>query len=72
MLRRNANAGAGDTTKMDTDEGGEVDDGPLNLPFGQLYFGFPVVSPPNAEDDKQEKTKQIFTGSGQTLRTKKK
>lgn len=56
---------------MDTDEGD--DNGPLNLPFGQLYFGFPVVPPPSADDKEDvKKSKQVFIGSGQTLRTKKK
>jgi ubiquitin fusion degradation protein 1 len=59
--------------QMDTaaEDGGE-DDGPLNLPFGQLYFGFPVVPPPQTKDNDEKGTKPVFTGSGQTLRTKKK
>ncbi|CAO3641549.1 unnamed protein product [Mucor hiemalis] len=68
---RGKNKGNADTSSgMDTD-GGE-DDGPLNLPFGQLYFGFPVIPPPSTQsnDDKQEKP--AFLGSGQTLRNKKK
>lgn len=66
-LYRKANAV---DTNMDTDEGD--DDGPLNLPFGQLYFGFPVVPPPNADEKDDKKPKHVFTGSGQTLRNKKK
>lgn len=55
---------------MDTDE---VDDeGPLHLPFGQLYFGFSVVPPPSADEKDDKKPKHVFTGSGQTLRNKKK
>ncbi|KAI7865912.1 ubiquitin fusion degradation protein UFD1-domain-containing protein [Spinellus fusiger] len=44
------------------------DEGPLNLPFGQLYFGYQVIPPKSQE--KEEKT-QVFTGAGQTLRNKK-
>ena len=56
---------------METDEG--EDDGPLNLPFGQLYFGFPVVPPPSEQDKENDgKAKHVFIGSGQTLRKKKK
>ncbi|OAD07223.1 hypothetical protein MUCCIDRAFT_186557 [Mucor lusitanicus CBS 277.49] len=54
-----------------TDTADENDDGPLNLPFGQLYFGFPVVPPPSEDDDKKAE-ENTFTGSGQTLRAKKK
>lgn len=57
-------------TGMDTDEG--EDDGPLNLPFGQLYFGFPVIPPPNTQSDEDKQEKHAFLGSGQTLRNKKK
>lgn len=56
---------------MSTTEDGE-DDGPLNLPFGQLYFGFPVIPPPNAQDKDDKKATHVFAGSGQTLRNKKK
>ncbi|KAI8641563.1 ubiquitin fusion degradation protein UFD1-domain-containing protein, partial [Parasitella parasitica] len=56
---------------MNTHDNDENEDGPFNLPFGQLYFGFPVVPPPS-ENDKTENKKSMFAGSGQTLRTKKK
>jgi ubiquitin fusion degradation protein 1 len=56
---------------MDTNNADDNDDGPLNLPFGQLYFGFPVVPPPS-ENNEEKTDKNTFTGSGQTLRTKKK
>lgn len=46
------------------------DDGPLNLPFGQLFFGFPVVLPKHPEDQ-EEKAEHVFQGQGQTLRGKK-
>ncbi|CEP12395.1 hypothetical protein [Parasitella parasitica] len=59
------------SNNMNTDSNDENDDGPFNLPFGQLYFGFPVVPPPS-ENDKIKNEKNVFTGSGQTLRTKKK
>lgn len=58
-------------TTMETDAVDENDDGPLDLPFGQLYFGFPVVPPPSDNDDKKTE-KNTFAGSGQTLRAKKK
>ncbi|KAF5102235.1 hypothetical protein D0Z00_000418 [Geotrichum galactomycetum] len=47
----------------------------LNLPFGQLFFGYPIVPLKNVEDEKarenDEKTggsEPVFGGSGQTLR----
>lgn len=47
----------------------------LNLPFGQLFFGYPIVPLKNVEDEKArenaEKTggsEPTFGGSGQTLR----
>lgn len=55
---------------MEADEA--EDDGPFNLPFGQLYFGFQVVPPPSEEDKETQKDKHVFTGTGQTLRNKKK
>ncbi|ORZ01262.1 ubiquitin fusion degradation protein UFD1-domain-containing protein [Syncephalastrum racemosum] len=64
---------AGDeTAAMDTDELqlDPNDDGPLNLPFGQLFFGFPVVLPKHPEDQ-EEKAEHVFQGQGQTLRGKK-
>ncbi|KAI9311985.1 ubiquitin fusion degradation protein UFD1-domain-containing protein [Dichotomocladium elegans] len=61
--------------KMDTEESefDPNDDGPLNLPFGQLFFGFPVVPPkrPEDEDERGDKKLSAFKGPGQTLRTKK-
>ncbi|KAI8061843.1 ubiquitin fusion degradation protein UFD1-domain-containing protein [Gilbertella persicaria] len=59
-----------DSTSEASNQG--EDDGPLNLPFGQLYFGFSVVPPPSKEDELDENKKHVFTGSGQTLRPKKK
>ncbi|KAI8975205.1 ubiquitin fusion degradation protein UFD1-domain-containing protein [Mycotypha africana] len=55
-------------------EGFEEDEAPFNLPFGTLYFGYKVVPPPSANDaDKEnEKNKNVFIGSGQTLRKSKK
>lgn len=44
---------------------------PLNLPDNQLFFGFPVVLPtPEATDDEKPET-TAFSGTGQSLRTKK-
>ncbi|KAI0737671.1 ubiquitin fusion degradation protein UFD1-domain-containing protein [Irpex lacteus] len=43
---------------------------PLNLPFGQLFFGFnvPAYTPPEAKPDVQSEAKPAaFTGSGNTL-----
>ncbi|KAF1798252.1 ubiquitin fusion degradation protein UFD1-domain-containing protein [Mucor lusitanicus] len=68
---KNKGASANDSNTMETDTADENDDGPLNLPFGQLYFGFPVVPPPSEDDDKKAE-ENTFTGSGQTLRAKKK
>lgn len=58
---------------MDTDEleFDPDDDGPLNLPFGQLFFGYPVVLPKQQEDEEANKASHVFTGAGQTLRSKK-
>ncbi|KAG0180297.1 ubiquitin fusion degradation protein [Apophysomyces sp. BC1021] len=47
------------------------DDGPLNLPFGHLYFGFPVVAPKSGKEQDDESQAHIFSGVGQTLRGKK-
>lgn len=46
------------------------DDGPLNLPFGQLFFGYPVVLPKDPEEE-EKKVPHVFSGAGQTLRGKK-
>lgn len=40
----------------------------LDLPEGQLFFGFPIVLPKNDGDDNEDETKQQFHGSGQSLR----
>ncbi|OAD67012.1 hypothetical protein PHYBLDRAFT_156614 [Phycomyces blakesleeanus NRRL 1555(-)] len=61
---------------VDTDFGEESrfdpnDDGPLNLPFGQLFFGYKVVPPKSTEEESDVKKTHVFSGSGQTLRTKK-
>lgn len=50
----------------------ELSDEPLNLPFGQLYFGFPIILPLSVENDQNETEKHVFIGTGQTLRAKKK
>ncbi|KAL9546968.1 hypothetical protein PS6_007388 [Mucor atramentarius] len=68
---KNKSAAANNSNTIETDTVDENDDGPLNLPFGQLYFGFPVVPPPSENDDKKTE-KSTFAGSGQTLRAKKK
>ncbi|KAI8393317.1 ubiquitin fusion degradation protein UFD1-domain-containing protein [Radiomyces spectabilis] len=47
------------------------DDGPLNLPFGQLYFGFPLVTPKSKEEAEEDSKSRAFKGAGQTLRSKK-
>ncbi|KAI8089300.1 ubiquitin fusion degradation protein UFD1-domain-containing protein [Halteromyces radiatus] len=46
------------------------DDGPFNLPFGQLYFGYPVI-PPKSKTANTEKSSNAFSGAGQSLRGKK-
>ncbi|CAO3596447.1 unnamed protein product [Absidia cylindrospora] len=46
------------------------DDGPLNLPFGQLYFGYPVI-PPKDKTDATDSPSNAFSGTGQSLRGKK-
>ncbi|KAI9028898.1 ubiquitin fusion degradation protein UFD1-domain-containing protein [Phycomyces nitens] len=63
---------------VDTDFGDESrfdpnDDGPLNLPFGQLFFGYKVIPPKNPEGEEEANAKKahVFSGSGQTLRAKK-
>lgn len=53
------------------DEEMDDEDGPMNLPFGQLYFGFPVI-PPKSTEPEDPATHTIFKGEGQTLRRKKK
>lgn len=45
---------------------------PLDLPENQLFFGFPVILPTPEETDEEEEKKQVFTGSGQSLRQSKK
>jgi hypothetical protein len=44
---------------------------PLNLPFGQLYFGYPVI-PLKSAEEKENGPAKTFGGSGQTLRTARK
>jgi hypothetical protein len=44
---------------------------PLHLPFGQLYFGYPVIPLKSAEEKESAATKS-FAGSGQTLRAARK
>ncbi|KAM3579332.1 ubiquitin fusion degradation protein [Umbelopsis sp. WA50703] len=44
---------------------------PLNLPFGQLYFGYPIV-PLKSAEEKENEVKQNFSGAGQTLRAARK
>ncbi|ORZ08350.1 ubiquitin fusion degradation protein UFD1-domain-containing protein, partial [Absidia repens] len=46
------------------------DNGPLNLPFGQLYFGYPVI-PPKDKTDATDSSSNAFSGTGQSLRGKK-
>lgn len=58
------------TTDESDAENGQ-DDGPLDLPFGTLYFGFPIIPPPSSNANDQNE-KPTFTGTGQTLRSKKK
>ncbi|KAI5957587.1 UFD1 [Candida theae] len=49
---------------------------PLNLPDNQLFFGFPVVLPSQEEIDEgledKQKSRQAFSGSGQSLRQSRK
>ncbi|CEG67259.1 hypothetical protein RMATCC62417_03716 [Rhizopus microsporus] len=58
-------------TADESDAENGQDDGPLDLPFGTLYFGFPIIPPPSSNDSDQNE-KPTFTGTGQTLRSKKK
>jgi len=44
---------------------------PLHLPFGQLYFGYPVI-PLRSAEEKESAAAKTFAGSGQTLRAAKK
>jgi len=44
---------------------------PLHLPFGQLYFGYPVI-PLKSTQEKDIPATTSFTGSGQTLRAARK
>ncbi|KAG2183040.1 hypothetical protein INT44_006021, partial [Umbelopsis vinacea] len=44
---------------------------PLNLPFGQLYFGYPVI-PLKSAEEKENGPAKSFGGSGQTLRAARK
>ncbi|CCH46086.1 Ubiquitin fusion degradation protein 1 [Wickerhamomyces ciferrii] len=50
-------------------------DGPparLELPDGQLFFGFPLVPVPNDENSQEEQKPSAFVGQGQSLRQSKK
>lgn len=70
---KNGKSTAQEETQMDMDEDHTFDpndDGPLNLPFGQLFFGYPVVLPKHPEED-EKKVPHVFSGAGQTLRGKK-
>lgn len=55
-----------------------VDAGPLNLPFGQLFFGFPIVPLKNVEQEEKLESENAagatheFSGSGQSLRKSRK
>ncbi|KAI8882526.1 UFD1-domain-containing protein [Backusella circina FSU 941] len=64
---RGKSKGVTDTKEEDMDDV----EGPMNLPFGQLYFGFPVI-PPKSTEPEDPSTHTIFKGEGQTLRRKKK
>lgn len=44
---------------------------PLNLPFGQLYFGYPVI-PLKTAEEKESGPAKNFGGSGQSLRAARK
>lgn len=71
---RGKNKGNNGSSSHLIEDSQEVEDAPFNLPFGQLYFGFPVI-PPKSKDGNEEannKLKNSFKGAGQTLRTKKK
>ncbi|KAI8380310.1 ubiquitin fusion degradation protein UFD1-domain-containing protein [Blakeslea trispora] len=69
-LRGKSRLTAEDTLDNNTQED-QQEDGPLHLPFGHLYFGFPVIPPPSKQQE-QETEQKAFKGVGQTLRTKKK
>ncbi|SCU95402.1 LAMI_0F02322g1_1 [Lachancea mirantina] len=45
---------------------------PLNLPDGQLFFGFPIVPPKKEDETQQEDDKPHFRSHGKTLRQKSK
>lgn len=55
-----------------------IDAPPLNLPFGQLFFGFPIVPLKHSDEEKarehQENTSESihFKGQGQSLRQSRK
>lgn len=55
----------------------DVNAGPLNLPFGHLFFGYPIVPVKHIEDEMElEKENAVnevkFEGSGKSLRKSKK
>lgn len=45
---------------------------PLDLPDGQMFFGFPVIPPKEEGDAGVDESKPIFQGQGQSLRKSKK
>ncbi|KAH7584158.1 Ubiquitin fusion degradation protein 1 [Nakaseomyces glabratus] len=44
----------------------------LDLPEGQLFFGFPLVLPKDENAEEEENDKKVFIGEGQSLRKSKK
>lgn len=55
-----------DTSKIDLSLDGEP--APLNLPDGQLFFGFPIVLPNANDASKESDVQNTFHGKGQSLR----
>lgn len=53
-----------------------IDAPPLNLPFGQLFFGYPIIPVKNTDAEKEREDKENmgarFSGSGQSLRQNRK
>ncbi|KAI7905376.1 ubiquitin fusion degradation protein UFD1-domain-containing protein [Cokeromyces recurvatus] len=70
-LRGKTKSAAAAITTHNHEEEERDEDGAFNLPFGQLYFGFPVVPPPSTTTAATATT-AVFKGAGQTLRSKKK
>ncbi|KAL3235794.1 polyubiquitin-binding protein UFD1 [Nakaseomyces bracarensis] len=44
----------------------------LDLPEGQLFFGFPLVLPKDENEQEEDSNKKVFLGEGQSLRKSKK